>query len=104
MAHGSVSGLCRRNRKATAAMYPARTRFHSRREPWSADHSDRILKKVGVARLEFWATYWMWKSFERIAASIAPFAATTTASSEYADVRALSIRSGRLRRAPITEE
>src|SRR5207245_4639558 len=84
-------------------MYPARTRFHRGREPGSADHNGRILKNVGVARLEFSATYWMRKSFERIAASIAPFAAATTASNEYAEVRALSTSSGRLRRTPITD-
>jgi hypothetical protein len=63
-------------------MKPARTRFHSRSEPSSADQSESTLKKVGVVRLEFSATYRMLKSFERMAASIAPFAAATTANSE----------------------
>src|SRR5919109_1376718 len=105
MAHGNVSGRRSplRNRNATAEMYPARTRFQSRSEPSSADHSESTLKKVGVARLEFSATYWSRKSFDRIAASIAPLAAATSARSEYAEVLALSTRSGLSRRAPMTD-
>ena len=63
-------------------MNPARMRFHSNSDPSSADHRDRILKKVGVARLEFAATYLIRKSFERMATSIERFAPATTANSE----------------------
>ena len=55
-------------------------RFHRSSEPSSADHSASTLKNVGVSRLEFWATYERWKSFASSAATIAPFAATTAAS------------------------
>ena len=82
IAHGSVSGRRRRKRMATAAMNPARMRFQRRSEPSSADHSDSTLKKVGVALLEFSATYLMEKSLARIAASMAPLAAATTPSNE----------------------
>jgi len=56
IAIGNVSGRRRRNRNATAAMKPARIRFHRSSDPSSADHSDSTLKNVGVARLEFSAT------------------------------------------------
>src|SRR5437763_9528101 len=74
-------------------------RFHSSREPWSADHSESTLKNVGVARLEFSAPYLTVKSFVRIAASIVPFAAATSARSENATVRPLSARTASRRRA-----
>ncbi len=81
-------------------MYPASTKFHSSSDPSSADHSDKILKNSGVARLEFSATYRSEKSSPISPASIARFAIETRASSEYAEVRALSTRSGlRLRAA-----
>ena len=102
-AHGKVSGRRLRKRIDTATMYPARMRFHSKREPSSADHSDSTLKKVGVARLEFSATYFKVKSLERIAASMAPFAASTSANRESAHVRALSTSTAFRLRAPTNE-
>ena len=56
-----------------------------------------------MARLEFSATYLMEKSLARIAASMAPLAAATTASNEYALVQALATSSGRSFRAPMTD-
>jgi hypothetical protein len=81
-AQGKMSGRRARNRNATTAMKPASTRFHRSSEPSSADHNDRTLKKVGVARLEFSATYRSEKSLARMAASMAPFAAATTPNRE----------------------
>src|SRR5919197_6406206 len=89
-AHGNVSGRRLLNRMATAATNPARMRLHSRREPSSADHSERTLKNSGVSRLEFSATYRTEKSFERMAAIMAPLAARTRAKSDAEDARALS--------------
>src|SRR6266540_6061539 len=103
MAHGKDRGRRRRNRNATAARKPASTRFHSSSDPSSADHSARTLKNVGVARLEFSATYRTEKSFARIAASIVTFATSTSATSENAEVRALSTMRALRLRAPTKE-
>src|SRR5947209_7791681 len=78
-------------------------RFHRSSEPSSADHSARILKNVGVSRLEFAATYLIEKSLARSAAIMAPFAAATAPRTAYAVVRALSTNRGLPRRTPHTE-
>ncbi len=78
-------------------------RFHRSSEPSSADHSARTLKKVGVARLELEATYSSEKSFDSSPTSITAFATTTSANSEYAVVRALSMSEAFPLRTPTTE-
>ncbi len=61
------------------------------------------MKNVGVSMLEFEATYSTEKSFDNRPIIITTFATTTSANSEYAEVRALSIRPGLWVRAPTTE-
>ena len=81
-------GSSRVPRQATYAVAPARISVHSRMEPSSAAHSEITVKKVGVSRALFSATYWMEKSCVMSAPSIATIDSDTRMNVRRADQRA----------------
>src|SRR5258706_6707348 len=81
-------GSSRVPRHATYAVAPASTSVQRRIDPASAAHRLMTVKKRGVSRALFSATYWTEKSCVMSAPSIASTAPTTSTSASSADQRA----------------